>query len=65
MASSSNFKEAMEDCKGDLQEASDELSQTNVHLVGEMKTPWTILDEYLHLNRPHISPLRLNEEQVL
>ncbi|KAJ5948269.1 hypothetical protein N7466_001284 [Penicillium verhagenii] len=28
----------------------------NVHLVGEMKTPWTILDEYLHLNRPSTSP---------
>jgi hypothetical protein len=28
---------------------------SNVHLVGEVKTPWTILDEYLHLNRPNTS----------
>lgn len=33
----------------------------NVHLVGEVKTPWTISDAYLHLNRPntsyHLEPL--------
>lgn len=27
----------------------------NVHLVGEMKTPWTISDEDLHINRPESS----------
>lgn len=33
----------------------------NVHLVGEVKTPWTIPDAYIHLNRPntsyHLEPL--------
>ncbi|KAJ5675358.1 hypothetical protein N7462_008255 [Penicillium macrosclerotiorum] len=33
----------------------------NVHLVGELQTPWTIPDAYLHLNRPntsyHLEPL--------
>ncbi|KAJ5959514.1 uncharacterized protein N7479_006664 [Penicillium vulpinum] len=27
----------------------------NVHLVGEMKTPWSISDEDLHINRPESS----------
>ncbi|KAJ5533782.1 hypothetical protein N7527_000036 [Penicillium freii] len=27
----------------------------NVHLVGQMKTPWTISDEDLHINRPESS----------
>jgi hypothetical protein len=32
----------------------------NVHLVAELKTPWSIPDAYLHLNRPtshHLEPL--------
>lgn len=33
----------------------------NVYLVGELKTPWTIDNAYLHLNRPntsyHLEPL--------